>query len=103
MNQNRPAVSEWLRWRHTQLKSLARTNWFQQLIGDQFIGKRGVNSTKIHGYREAWPELTVRRKSYGFESIEETVLVPLKKELVDLNKGNWFRQILLSSPKYLYY
>ena len=70
IRQNRPGISDWLRWSHTLLKSYAKTKWFNELITDQYYGKLGVHSTKIHGYREAWPELAMRQKKHGCEPIQ---------------------------------
>lgn len=70
IRQNRPGISDWLRWSHTLLKSYAKTKWFNKLITDQYYGKLGVHSTKIQGYREAWPELEPRRKKHGCEPIQ---------------------------------
>jgi hypothetical protein len=46
------------------------TNWFNKLINDSYYGKMGSSSTKIIGYREAYPDLITRKKQTGFEKID---------------------------------
>ena len=101
MKQNRVGISDWLRWSHRLLKSYARTKWFADLISDKLHGKRGVHSTKIQGYREAWPELLPRVKKHGFEDIL-TEHDLLEKELVKLHGGINFHQISFDSVARIY-
>jgi hypothetical protein len=48
-------------------------NWFKKLVNDRFTGKLGINSTKIQGFRELYPDLLERKKSTGFEKIDHIV------------------------------
>jgi hypothetical protein len=64
---NRPAVAEWFKWTPGLVQSFLNLRWCKSLINDEFYGKLGTNSTKIMGYREAYPELITRVKKTGFE------------------------------------
>jgi hypothetical protein len=66
---NRPAIGEWFKWTPGLTLSYLELNWFKKLINDEYQGKLGVNSTKLIGYREAYPELMVRKKLTGMEDI----------------------------------
>jgi hypothetical protein len=104
INQNRVGISDWLRWSHRLLKAYAKTKWFNDLISDKIMGKRGVHSTKIQGYREAWPELIPRAKKHGLEDIEDYMFGPLQRDLaIGVHNGNLFRQVVLSPIKEIYY
>lgn len=70
---DRPAIAEWLKWTPGLVLSYTKLNWFKKLINDEYYGKLGVNSTKIFGYREAYPDLILRKKLTGFESIEHLI------------------------------
>jgi hypothetical protein len=84
IKQNRPGISDWLRWSHTLLKSYSRTKWFKELTTDCYRGKLGVHSTKIQGYQEGWPELSTRIKKHGFEPVNEMV-EEINKKLFELH------------------
>lgn len=101
IKQNRPGISDWLRWSHRLLKSYAKTKWFNQLITDQMPGKRGVHSTKIQGYQEAWPELLPRIKKHGFELVEDQ-LNQINRKLLTLHNGCTFTQCDLQSIQKIY-
>jgi hypothetical protein len=45
--------------------------WFQNLINDKYVGRLGVNSTKLQGYREVYPGMIGRKKKTGFEKIKD--------------------------------
>lgn len=67
---NRPAVLEWFKWSPGIVYSYFNTIWCQHLINDDYYGKLGTNSTKIIGYREAYPDLVSRTKKTGFEEFD---------------------------------
>jgi hypothetical protein len=53
--------------------SVLNTNWFNKLVNDEYYGKLGSNSTKIIGYREAYPDIIERKKQTGFEKITNLI------------------------------
>ena len=85
----RPAVVDWCRWRPTQFMAWQQLRWFQQLITDQYPGKQGVDSTKLQGYREAWPDMITRTKRHGLEAIEP-LMRELTRELIHVNGGQCY-------------
>ena len=66
---NRPGIAEWFKWTPGLVASYMNTTWFKGLVSDFYYGKTGSNSTKIIGYREAYPDLIERKKQTGFEKI----------------------------------
>ena len=70
---NRPAVYQWWKWTPGLILSYTRLNWFQNLIKDKYNGKLGINSTKIHGFREVYPDIIDRAKSTGLEFIDPLI------------------------------
>jgi hypothetical protein len=44
--------------------------WFTKITNDEYYGKLGFNSTKIIGYKEAYPDLIERKKQTGFEKVD---------------------------------
>jgi hypothetical protein len=71
---NKPAVGEWFKWTPGLVMSYMNTQWCRDLVNDKYIGKLGVNSTKIIGYREVYPDMIHRKKQTGFEQVENQVL-----------------------------
>jgi hypothetical protein len=71
---NRPAIPEWFKWTPELVYSFSKLEWFKKLTSDQYPGKLGINSTKILGYREVYPDLISRKKLTGFEKIEQLIL-----------------------------
>jgi hypothetical protein len=67
---NRPAIYQWWKWTPGLIISYTKLNWFQKLINDQYVGKLGINSTKIYGFKEIYPDLLYRKKYTGFEKID---------------------------------
>jgi hypothetical protein len=67
---NKPGIAEWFKWSPGLVQSFLQLNWCKQLVTDQYKGKLGTNSTKIIGYREAYPDLITRKKQTGFENIQ---------------------------------
>jgi hypothetical protein len=70
---DKPGIAEWFKWTPGLVISYLNTDWFNKLVNDEYIGKLGSNSTKIIGYREAYPDIIERKKQTGFERIEETI------------------------------
>lgn len=70
---NRPAVYQWWKWTPGLVLSYTRLNWFQDLIADKYNGKLGINSTKLLGFREVYPDIIKRTKATGFEHVDRLV------------------------------
>jgi hypothetical protein len=71
---NRPAVMEFFKWSPNLLAAWNQTKWLQHLINDRYTGRLGTNSTKIIGYREAFPDLIERKKKTGFETCDHLII-----------------------------
>lgn len=67
---DKPGIAEWFKWTPGLVLSYMRTEWFTKLVNDAYYGKLGSNSTKLIGYREAYPDLIERKKQTGFEKID---------------------------------
>lgn len=78
-------IAEWFKWTPGLVLSYMQTDWFKNLTTDKYYGKLGSNSTKILGYREAYPSLIDRTKKTGFEKIDTLVA---EVETVLINKFN---------------
>lgn len=70
---NRSAIYQWWKWTPGLILSYTRLNWFRTLINDGYYGKRGIDSTKIIGFREVYPDLIERKKKTGFEAIDPLI------------------------------
>ena len=70
---NRPAVIQWFKWSPGLILSYLDLQWFKTLVNDGYKGRMGVNSTKIIGYKEAYPEMMKRTKKTGFEKVDNLV------------------------------
>lgn len=70
---NRSAVYQWWKWTPGLIISYTKLKWFQELINDKYPGKLGINSTKLIGFKEAYPDLLERKKYTGFEQIEPLI------------------------------
>ena len=67
---NRQGIAEWFKWSPGLVLSFTELKWFRKIINDKYYGKLGFNSTKIAGYREAYPDLLARKKQTGFEKTD---------------------------------
>lgn len=67
---DKPGIAEWFKWTPGLVISYMNTKWFENLINDRYYGKMGSSSTKIIGYRGAYPDLITRKKQTGFEKID---------------------------------
>jgi hypothetical protein len=70
---NRPGIGEWFKWTPGLVISYTQLTWFKKLINDEYYGKLGVNSTKIIGYKEVYPDLINRAKMTGLEPISDLI------------------------------
>lgn len=90
-NTNRTGVPLWFRYTPELQLATANTLWSQQLVNDQIYGKTGTNSSKILGYREAYPDMLFRVKKSGLEDFLD-LATEIEKELIKLNGGLIYRQ-----------
>jgi hypothetical protein len=88
---NKPSIDRWLKWTPGLFLSYTKLNWFKRLVNDEIIGKTGVNTTKLQGYREAYPDLLNRTKLTGFEKIDD-LINEFEMFLSTKNKGLIYRQ-----------
>jgi len=87
---DRPAIGEWFKWTPGLVLSYIELDWFKKLINDEYYNKLGVNSTKILGYREAYPDLIFRQKLTGMETIGP-LIQEFESFLEVKNKGFLYR------------
>jgi len=66
---NIKAILCWFRFTPEIYLSQLTTAWSKKLRNDEYIGKTGINSTKLLGYREVYPDMIARKKQTGFENI----------------------------------
>lgn len=88
---NRPAVYQWWKWTPGLVLSYMNLDWFKKLMNDEYFGKRGINSTKVIGFQEAFPDMLPRAKKTGFESIDP-LIDEVEAALEEKYKGLPFRQ-----------
>ena len=93
MLHNRPAIYQWFKWSPGLILSFTKLDWFNNLINDKYYGKTGVNSTKIFGYREYFPELIERKKQTGFEKID-IIVDEVEQSFIKKYNGLPFRGIV---------
>lgn len=93
IHRNVPAIAQWFKWTPSLVLSYTRLNWFQRLISDQYYGKLGVTSTKMVGYKEAYPDLIDRKKQTGFEHIDH-LIADFEQFLIDKYNGLIYRGIV---------
>lgn len=86
----RPGIAEWFKWTPGLVLSYLNTEWFKNLTSDKYYGKLGSNSTKIIGYREAYPQLIDRVKKTGFENID-FIANEVEKEIAKTYNGLPYR------------
>lgn len=88
---NRTAICQWGRWSPGILLAHTRWNWFNNLINDKYLNKKGNSSTKILGFKEEFPNLIDRKKKIGFENCEDTIQ-EFEQFLKDKYKGLPYRR-----------
>lgn len=84
---HKPGIAEWFKWTPGLVISYMKLPWFKNLVHNKIYGKQGSNSSKIIGYRDAYPDLISRKKQTGFEKID--ILVE-EMELFLSKKNNGF-------------
>jgi hypothetical protein len=88
---NKPGIPMWFKWRPGLVWSYTNLKWFKELTSDKIVGRAGVSSSKINGYREAYPELISRKKMTGFENIKP-LIDEFELFLCKKNAGITYRQ-----------
>lgn len=91
---NKKGVPLWFKYTPELQLSTALTNWSQDLLNDRIYGKTGTNTSKILGYREGYPDLTMRIKKTGLEDFLP-IVSEIEDELSKLNNGLVNRQSFL--------
>lgn len=89
---NRSAIYQWWKWTPGLVLSYTKLKWFRKLISDGYIGKLGINSTKIQGFKEIYPDLIPRIKQTGFEHIDP-LINDFEEMLRKKHNGLPFRQV----------
>lgn len=69
---NKPAIAEWFKWTPGLIISYMNLKWFNDLTNDKYNATDSA-TTKMIGYREAYPELIDRVKKTGFEKIDTLI------------------------------
>lgn len=82
---NKPAVAEWFKWTPGLVISYMNLNWFNNLINDKY-NVSDASTTKLIGYKEAYPDLIDRNKKTGFEQLDN-LINEVDKHLFNKNKG----------------
>jgi len=94
LHKNMPAIAQWFKWTPELVLAYTNLKWFQNLIIDnKWTGREGVTSTKIIGYREAYPDLLQRDKKTGMEPID-SLINEFENFLSIKNKGLLYRQVV---------
>jgi hypothetical protein len=92
MMHNRPAVFQWWKWSPGLILSYTRLDWFKKLVNDGYKGKLGLNSTKIIGFREAYPDMISREKQTGFEGANDGIVKEFQAFIEKKYNGFPYRQ-----------
>ena len=93
---NKPGIPTWFKWRPGLVWAYTNLEWFKILTNDGIIGKSGVSSTKLQGYKEVFPDMLARSKATGLEKISALVS-EFETFLFKKNKGLLYRQEHLQS------
>jgi hypothetical protein len=89
-----PAIAQWFKWTPELVLAYAELDWFKNLvINNKWTGREGVTSTKIIGYREAYPDLLHRDKKTGMEPID-SLINEFERFLEKKNNGLLYRQVV---------
>lgn len=73
IHQNKPAIAQWFKWTPELVLAYLKLEWFNNLINDKYQHKLGVTSTKLLGYKEAYPTMIDRSKYTGFEKVDPLI------------------------------
>lgn len=69
-----PAIAQWFKWTPELVLAYTELDWFKNLIlRNKWTGREGVTSTKLIGYREAYPDMLDRTKKTGMEPIDNLI------------------------------
>lgn len=90
---NRSAIYQWWKWTPGLVIAYTQLDWFKKLVNDEYIGKLGINSTKIIGFREVYPDIIQRVKQTGFEKID-TLIDEFENFLNTKNNGLIYRGVI---------
>jgi hypothetical protein len=94
LHKNMPAIAQWFKWTPELVLAYAELDWFKNLvINNKWTGREGVTSTKIIGYREAYPDLLHRDKKTGMEPID-SLINEFERFLEKKNNGLLYRQVV---------
>jgi hypothetical protein len=91
MLHNRTAIFQWWKWTPELVLSYTKLKWFQNLTNDKYVGRLGINSTKIQGFRELYPDMIFRNKMTGFEKVDR-LITDLENSLAKKYNGLPYRQ-----------
>lgn len=86
---NKPAIAEWFKWTPGLIISYMNLKWFNDLTNDKYNATDSA-TTKMIGYREAYPELIDRVKKTGFEKID-TLINEVDRHLFNKYSGYPYR------------
>lgn len=70
---NKKGIGNWFKWTPNLIVSYTHMNWFKRLTNNQILGKLGVSSSKIEGFRENFPDLMYRKKVTGYEACDDLI------------------------------
>ena len=68
------------------LKPVA-VDWFDNLVHDRYYGKTGCNSTKIIGYREAYPIVIKGLKRLEYRGYDSAGIAVLQNDKLEVFKA----------------
>lgn len=94
LHKNMPAIAQWFKWTPELVLAYTELDWFKNLvINNKWTGREGVTSTKIIGYREAYPDLLQRDKKTGMEPVD-SLIDEFEDFLKKKNNGLLYRQVV---------
>jgi hypothetical protein len=94
MHKGIPAIAQWFKWTPELVLAYTELDWFKNLIlNNKWPGREGVTSTKLIGYKEAYPDMLSRIKKTGMEPIDE-LITEFEQFLKKKYKGLPFRQVV---------
>ena len=70
---DKPAIVQFLKWTPGLVLAHTKLPWLAKLINDEYHGATGTDSTKMIGYRNAYPGMIDRAKKTGFEKLTTLV------------------------------
>lgn len=94
LHRGMPAIAQWFKWTPELVLAYTDTHWFKNLIlNNKWPGREGVTSTKLIGYREAYPDLLKRTKKTGMEPID-SLINEFEEFLTKKYNGLPYRQVV---------